>query len=123
MPSSVARKPAPPIPKKPTLLTKSSDRQASNESKILGKDEAKSSRLPAGQERAATRDSRVDLPPRTTGAEAMASQSDEHHQQSPSNVALPPRRSRAAARNPSGLMDEDDEGASSIPSLQPIRRT
>jgi len=108
------------------LLIKCKDQQASSDSKVLGKDVAKSLRLPAERQRAATSDLRVDLPLRTKGVEASASQYNQHYQQPTSDInrpPLPPRRQGAAARDPSGLMDEDDGGASSILLLQPMGRT
>lgn len=126
--SSTARKPAPSIPKKPASLTGSSGQQAGNESegKVSRKDPAVSLSLPAVQRNMTPSVPGTELPLRTVSVKAKATHNNQHHQQSPSWIGgppLPPRRPEDTARNAHDLMDDDDETASSIPTLQPMRRT
>ena len=131
--STVTRKPAPPVPKKPMLLSKPNSREASISS-IDG------SSVLARRSTLASREKTVILPPpprRNTGTISMpesnkkfpASQpTGNRHQQkgSPSDEndgpRLPPRRATGDLSGSNGLMDEDDDGARAIPSLQPLRR-
>lgn len=108
--SSVVRKPAPPIPRKPPLLTKFSGRQGSFESKGVREERAIP---PSMAPRIQSNIPHVEVK-LSTSAQQPPSEFD--------GPPLPPRRIGAGARSPSELMDEDDEGASSIPSLQPTRR-
>lgn len=110
MSSSVARKPAPPIPKKPALL---SNRQLSQGSRKNEKGRFVSSRSPSGDQ--------------TTigdGVKATSQPSPLYGRQAAESDGplLPPRSTGAIVSVPSALMDDDNEGASSIPSLQPMRR-
>ncbi|KAL6716301.1 Inositol-1,4,5-trisphosphate 5-phosphatase 1 [Lecanora helva] len=81
--SSSARKPAPPVPRKPPSLTSSGDQQALDNPK------------PAIS---IARSLNSEILPR-----------------------LPPRPTEADAGNPTTLLDEDDDGARSLPTLQPTR--
>lgn len=118
---SVARKPAPPVPKKPTLLTKHGGQQATNESNIPGEEIPESS-VSRAERRARIGVTKVgDL-----AGEPMTSESSQGHQQSMTevdNLPLPTRRRVTATSKPGGLMDDDDDRAIGIPPLQPVRKT
>lgn len=106
----VARKAPPPIPKKPALL---SDRQHSQESMVNR--QGKSTPMPpSGGENASDDDVKSSFPPPPQRNGRQATQSD--------GPPLPPRSTGAIVPVLNGLMDDDSEGASGIPSLQPMRR-
>lgn len=117
MSSNVARKAAPPIPKKPALL---SDRQHSQESRE--NEDGKSTSpgpLSGGQTTFGDGAKTSFSPPRqwTKHQDIFRQQATESD-----GPPLPPRSSGAIVAAPNGLMDDDNEGASAIPSLQPMRR-
>lgn len=109
MSMNVARKAPPPIPKKPALL---SDRQHSQESKVNG--QGKSTPMsPSGRENAFDDGVKSSSPPPLQGNERQATEFD--------GPPLPPRITGAIVPVLNGLMDDDNGGASGIPSLQPMR--
>lgn len=117
MSSNVAHKAAPPIPKKPALL---SNRQHSQESRNNGQRKSTSSRPPAGALTAFGGGAKTTFPPppqRTKPQGIYGQQAAESD-----GPPLPPRSTGAIVSVRNGLMDDDNEGASAIPSLQPMRR-
>lgn len=108
--SNIARKAAPPIPKKPTLL---SNREYSQESRNHEQEKPTSSRSPSGGQTTFVDGTKTSFSsPPLYGQQATESD----------GPALPPRSVGAIVSVPNGLLDDDNEGASAIPSLQPIRR-
>ena len=123
--SAVSRKPAPPVPRKPVLLSRPSDQKAghgknTNEEE---QDTVKSSMSIAIQSSSTTDPTVPPLPRRMPGQ--RPSLRDQESPQSPSLEAdgppLPPRRT-VGSQSIMGLMDDDIKGASGIPSLQPQRQ-
>lgn len=116
--SAISRKPAPPIPKKPTVLSSATDQSMGNTAKSTSRrnqDDARSQQHTDAQPKpdiSAT----LPTPPAQSVRESMP--------RSPPDIdgpPLPPRRA-VSRPSPNGLMDDDDaEGASTIPSLQPQR--
>lgn len=117
MSSNVASKAAPPIPKKPALL---SNRQHGQESRISEQGKSTSSRPPSGGLRVFDNGPKTSLSP----AQQRIKQQEIYGQQAPefNGPPLPPRSTGAIVSNPNGLLDDDNEDASAIPSLQPMRR-
>lgn len=113
MSPDVARKVAPPIPKKPALL---SNRHHSQECRNNEQGKPKSSKPLLGGQPTFGNDMKTTLPP-PKQQEIYGRQATE-----PDGPPLPPRSTGALLSAPSGLMDDDSEGASAIPSLQPMRR-
>lgn len=113
MSSNVARKAAPPIPKKPALL---SNRHHSQERSNNEQGKSKTSKPPLGGQPTFGDDTKTTFPP--------PKQQHIHGRQATEfdGPPLPPRSTGAIISAPSGLMDDDNEGASAIPSLQPMRR-
>lgn len=109
MSSNVARKAAPPIPKKPALF---SNRQPSQESGVNGQPNSTPSRLPSGRQTSIDDRAETRFPPTLHWQQATRSD----------GPTLPPRSTVAVVSVPNGLMDADNEGANAIPSLQPTRR-
>ncbi|KAL8852415.1 MAG: hypothetical protein Q9221_002721 [Calogaya cf. arnoldii] len=121
--SSVRRKPAPPVPKKPPLLSKSgtgsSNRPIDAEEHTLSEDLMNGDR------------SNASLSPQSSrkGSSMATAQvglsGDKEHQPPPSSSqsrTLPtPRRGEDRGSGRGNLLDQDDEGAKTIPSLQPLR--
>lgn len=107
---NVARKAPPPIPKKPALL---SNRQHSQESKVNGQGQS-TSMPPSGGENAFDDGVKSSFPPPLQRNGRQATESD--------GPPLPPGSTDAIVPVLNGLMDDDNEGASGIPSLQPMRR-
>ena len=138
-----SRKPAPPIPKKPELLTRNSSQQSG-----LGSQRKDDPRLSSARMTSPTNTPRRELvspslsglgfppPPRRNVHRSQAFPPNRHTPTLPpprvsrrlspnladeSRPPLPPRRPSEIAVNPGGIMDENDGGAQSIPSLQPRR--
>ena len=115
MSSNVTRKAAPPIPKKPALL---SNRQHSQESKV--NEQGKStSESPLGGQNAFDNSAETSFPPpppQNRQQQVYARRTTE-----PDGPPLPPRNTGAVVPVSHGLMDDDNESASGIPSLQPMR--
>lgn len=127
--SSIARKPPPPIPKKPTLLTRPSNSGSISQNKATTAEKISMSRSPPTINNASPRLSvspRQMTGPVSTGAYSVQQRPGiASPAQGPGQVdgpPLPPRRTGTGVASPNGLMDEDNEGASAIPSLQPSRR-
>lgn len=114
--SSVARKPAPPIPKKPALL---SNRQTSQEIRKNEQGRFISSRSPSGDQTMFN-----DGVEATSMPPSLRKQQEVYRRQAAvsDGPLLPPRSTGAVVSSPNALMDDDNEGASTIPSLQPMRR-
>lgn len=122
--SKAIRKPGPPVPRKPSLLSSSRDlqkglSQASNSIHLT--------RNPATTEVGRSRLSKsprstVDLPKTSSPAPQFSKPSflnrsrGEH-----ANVFTPPHQPTAPIPIPVGLMDEDSGCANTIPSLEPLR--
>ena len=123
--STFSRKPAPPVPKKPALLSKTSDQnpdQGDRNTDRGGTGTARSP-LPNATRSLPTLDATAPpLPRRTPGRSPVAREQEVFPQRSPEadGPPLPPRRPEGP-QNSMGLMDDDIEGASAIPSLQPQR--
>ena len=115
--SNAVHKVAPPIPKKPALL---SNRQHSQESRIGDHGIISSSKPPSGAQTAFNDGAQTSFSPtpqpnsqrETYGQRATVSD----------RRPLPPRSIGAIAPVSNGLMDDDSEGASAIRPLQPMRR-
>ena len=127
--STSSRKPVPPVPKKPALLTKSSGRQVSQETGI----KRTVSTLPPPIQRIPSDGPKGAFPPpprRTSGAAPIPSPRQQPLASSfrppptdPDGPPLPPRRTSVGTKSPTtDLMDGDNDGASAIPSLLPTRR-
>ena len=131
--SNMARKPVPPVPKKPALLTKPSDRRISQESRQTGAERTVSTTRPPATQRVPSdgpKGAFPSSPQRTTGGMPRPAP----RQQPPPVLSprpkptradgppLPLRRTSASLPKTNDLMDDDNEGASAIPSLQPTRR-
>ena len=128
--SGVTRKPAPPVPKKPILLSKPNGHKRSNSKVEAIKIPARRGTLAGPEQTTGFR------PPLRTNTGVMpAFQSGQRSSVSPPTAIgqqqrpldddspdLPPRRPTDDLSNSRGLMDEDDDGARAIPSLQPLRR-
>lgn len=117
MSSGMTRKAAPPIPKKPALL---SNRQHSQESGKKEQGNSMSSRPPSGDPTGFGDDvKRTSLP-----SPLRIKQPEVYRRQvaKSDGPLLPPRSTNAIVSVPNALMDDDNEGASTIPSLQPMRR-
>lgn len=112
MTSNLARKTAPPIPKKPTLL---SNQQHSQESRYNAQGKSRSSRPPSGG---------INAKPIFPSPPQRIKQQEIYGQRPTESVEppLPPRNTGATIAVSSELMDSGIEGASAIPSLQPMRR-
>ena len=139
--SSLSRKQAPPIPKKPSLLSPPVRRQASSSSQTVDTvDQIQSP--PPGWKTSATIPPGANYPPpprRTTpltqpslsSRQTPSSDSvQKDHDNIPSSMhlngrkLLPPEgRSGSANEGSYGLLDDDDNGVQGIPSLQPFRRS
>ena len=129
--SGTTRKQAPPVPKKPMLLSKPSGPKDPNASNGTNNAPSHGGTL-AGHEKAAV----LPAPLRTDAGIARAFRSSQRTSASPPSATgrqhdgsldddgppLPPRRATGNSSYSRGLMDEDDEGARAIPSLQPQRR-
>ena len=117
MSSNVARKAAPPIPKKPALL---SNRQHGQESSGEEQGKWSSSRPLSGGQMTPGGGGKTSLPPslqRTEQQEAYGQQPVKS-----GGPPLPPRSTGARISVSNEIMDDENEGASVIPSLQPMRR-
>lgn len=113
--SNVARKAAPPIPKKAALL---SNRQHIQES-MVNEQGKSTSGFPLGRQNAFDNSAETSFPPpppRNRQQQVYGRRTIE-----PDGPPLPPRSTGAVVPVSHGLMDDDNEGASAIPSLQPIR--
>ena len=113
--SNAARKAAPPIPNKPAVLRDRHQESGNNE----GRKYASSRHLSGGRtvfNDGATTD--FPPPPQRNNYQETSRQ----HPIDSGGPPLPPRSSGAVVSAPKGLMDDDNEGASAIPSLQPMRR-
>ena len=115
--SNRARKAAPPIPKKPALL---SNRRHNQESRDNAQGDSTSSRPPLGGNTTYRDIAETKFPP----PQQSTKQQDVYAQRPTESDGppLPPRNTGASISISNGLMDDDDEGASAIPSLQPMRR-
>lgn len=113
--SSLARKPAPPIPKKPQVLVKHSEGRSEVDSKS-----AIPSRSSIGRTKAQLYSSgqqKFNVIP--------TQKRPDHSQETPSETdgpPLPPRRAERGGRSSGGLLDEDNGEARFIPSLEPARK-
>lgn len=138
-PSNVSRKPAPPIPKKPALLNRSSGLQDDP-----GGDDAKQDRRTFPRPRPGSRTQMIDvrdsfilkqqssfgLSRESSSVHRDDTVSTSRHQQAihkqepteSTGPPLPPRPTNATSTDIDGLMDNDDGGASTILALQPMRR-
>lgn len=117
MSSSTTRKAAPPIPKKPALL---SNRQHSQESGKKEQGNSVSSRPPSGDP-----NKFGDGVKGTSSPPPLQIQQPKVYRRQAAKSdgpLLPPRSTGARVSIPNALMDDDNEGASTIPSLQPMRR-
>ena len=113
MSSNVARKMAPPVPKKPALLSNS---QRSQEKKINNQEST--SRPPPGGQTIFDDGAKKGLPP-----SPLRRSKQQGTRETGFDESYPSPRSIGAIVSVSnGLMDEEIEGASTIPSLQPMRR-
>lgn len=115
--SNVARKGPPPIPKKPALL---SNPQHSQESRNNIQEMSTSSKPPSEERATFNNVAQTSFPPpprRTRQQHIYGQQATES-----SGPPFPPRTTRAIVSTPNGLMDDDNDGATAIPSLQPMRR-
>ena len=121
--SSVSRKPAPPVPQKPILLSRPAAQDPEKRSRSFsreGQDPASSTAtrpLP-------TSDAGIAPLTRQRKGKTSAVHDRETTQQRPSGDSgppLPPRKGPHTQR-PTGLMDDDVDGARGIPSLQPQRQ-
>lgn len=129
--TDVTRKPAPPVPKKPMLLSKSSSPKDSNNSVEVNPAPARRSTL-ASHENATVllpppRRNRVIEPASQTSQQSSGSHPTvigQYQQGSLGDGDPPPlpRRAIGDLTNSTGLLDEDDDGARAIPSLEPLRR-
>ena len=113
--SSVARKPAPPVPKKPQVLVKHSEGRLDEDNRsaipprpTIRRPQAQLSSN--GQQRVSALPTQ-NLPVHSKG---MPSETD--------GPPLPPRRTERGGRSSGGLLDEDNGEAKSIPSLEPARK-
>lgn len=128
--STSSRKPVPPVPKKPALLTKSSGRQVSQETGT----KRTVSTLPPPIQRIPSDGPKGAFPPpprRTSEAAPIPSPRQQPPLVSsfrplptdPDGPPLPPRRTSVGDKScTNDFMDDDNDGASAIPSLQPTRR-
>ena len=115
MSPSVAHKATPPIPKKPALL---SNQHRSQESENNEQGKFMLSKPPSGyQTTFADGPKATSLPQPTKQQEVYGQQATKSD-----GTPLPPRSTGAIVSVPHGLMDDDNDGASTIPSLQPMRR-
>ena len=114
MPSNMAPKAAPPIPKKPALL---SNRQHSHENRT-SEGNITLSRPPLGGRIAFDDGAKTEFPP----PPHRIRQPKIYGQQESDGPPLPPRSSSGTIPFRNELMDNDNEEASAIPSLQPTRR-
>ena len=114
--SNVARKAAPPIPKKPALL---SNRQNTEESTNYEWGTITSSRPPSRGHTTLDDGATTGFPP----PQQVTKQQAFYGQQATESFGppLPPRSTGDIISTPNDLMDDDNEGASAIPSLQPMR--
>ena len=135
--SSLSRKQAPPIPKKPLLLSPPIHRQASSSSEAADIVDQKRS-PPTGWKTSATIPAGSNYPPPPRRIPAITqlpltarqnpspgpTQMGHDHMQSLVYLdrSLPWSRSRSASGGSRGLLDDDEDGAQDIPSLQPSRR-
>ncbi len=117
MSSNTESKAAPPVPKKPALLR---SRQHSQESRIYKQAKSTSSRPPSKGQITVDDSAKTGFPP----PPQLIRHQEIYRQQATESDGppLPPRSTSAIVPIPNGLMDDDNEGASAIPSLQPIRR-
>ena len=115
--SNAARKAAPPIPNKPAVLR---DRQYSQESGNNEHGNHASSRPLSGGQTVFNDGAMTDFPPPPQRNNYQ--ETSRQHATDSGGPPLPPRSSGAIVSAPKGLMDDDNEGASEIPSLQPMRR-
>ena len=110
---NVAPKAAPPIPKKPALL---SNRQHSHES--WTSERRLASRPPLGGQIAFDDGAKTEFPPPPD----QIRQQKIYGQPGSHGPPLPPRSTSGIVPFQNGLMDDDNIEASAIPSLQPTRR-
>ena len=122
-----SRKPVPPVPKKPLLLSETSGRRASQNSSNSATDRTAPATRSTVLQRAPSNDPRARVrppPQRTTQIPLRPSPQSQQVSAAADGPPLPPRRMNTAAQSADGLMDDDIVGgASSIPSLQPTRRS
>ena len=110
---SVAPKAPPPIPKKPSLLI---NRQRSHENRTS---EGKLTPSPPLGVQSAFHDrAKTEFPP----PPHRINQQKIYRQQESDRPPLPPRSTTGIIPSPNGIMDDNNEEASAIPSLQPARR-
>ena len=112
--SNAAHKAAPPIPNKPAVLRDRHQGSGNNERRNHA-----SSRPLLGGQTVSIDGANTDLPPppqRNNYQEASRQYATDS-----GGPPLPPRSNSAVVSAPKGLMDDDNEGASAIPSLQPMR--
>ena len=115
MSSNSAHKAAPPIPNKPAVLRDRHQGSGSNE-----RGNHASSRPLLGGQTVFNDGANTDFPPppqRNNHQETSRQRATDY-----GGPPLPPRSNSAVVPTSKGLMDDDNEGASAIPSLQPMRR-
>ena len=132
--SSIIRKPAPPVPKKPALLSRPSDRSTGTERHPTNSLNAALSPAIASSRPQSLAEANPIYPPpprRTTGMSTKGTnvtvplrQANGNQQRNTNEEGppLPRREKNKPTRKAVDLMDEDDGGAQSIPALQPQRK-
>ena len=123
MSSGVSRKPAPPVPQKPPLLSPQQQQQSSDQKTIVNRSTKETASSYQQQSMSGFRPpSKVSNPPsQIVPQQPRVSQPPNNSGYTAGGPSLPPRP-QAPPRQASsmGLMDEDDrDGADNIPSLQP----
>ena len=134
--SSINRKPAPPVPKKPALLSRPSDQSISTGLHPTNSLNATLSRATSSSKPQSIAEANTIHPPpprQTTGMSTRGAtvtgplrqvngrqQRNIHEEDGP---PLPQRGVGRPVRKAVDLMDEDDGGAQSIPALQPQRKS
>ena len=113
--SNAAHKAAPPIPNKPAVLRDRHQGSGNNE-----RGNHASSRPLLGGQTVFNDGANTDFPPPQQRNNHR--ETSRQHATDSSGPPLPPRSNSAVISASKGLMDDDNEGASAIPSLQPMRR-
>lgn len=134
--SSIIRKPAPPVPKKPALLSRPSEQSISTGRHPTNSVNAALSPANTSSKPRLVAEANPIYPPpprRTSGMSTKGTnvtvplrQTNGSHQRSTheeEGPRLPRREQGRPVQKAIDLMDEDDGGARSIPALQPQRRT
>ena len=122
------RKAVPPVPKKPASLSESNGQRVSQDSSNFATDRTVSATRPSVLRRAPSNNPKAGFPPppppqRITKIPSRPSQQNQQLSAPANGPPLPTRRTNTAVQSTNGLMDDDNDGASSIPSLKPTRRS